>query len=86
MSHDNHTAEVEIASALKKISVLGPTTFESCSFLQEIQNFIKVLKPITFGGCSFLHKIQILLKFWYQKSLEAIAQLKTRELTQFLRS
>ena len=53
MSHDNHISKVEIVSAIKKIQVLGPITFGSCSFPQEIQNFIRVLEPISFEICNF---------------------------------
>ena len=58
INQNNYIAKIEIASALKKIHVLGPITFEACSFPQEIQNFIRVLRAITFGGCSSSQKIQ----------------------------
>ena len=29
--HDNHTAKVEIAMALKKVYILGAITFENCN-------------------------------------------------------
>ena len=52
MSYNNHIAEVEIASVIKKTQVLGPITFKNCSTPQEIQKSIKVLKPKTFKGFS----------------------------------
>ena len=70
MSHNNHTAEMEIALAIKKIQVLGPITFGGCSFPQEIENCIKVLRPIIFGSCSSPQEIQNFIRVLRPKILK----------------
>ena len=43
MNYDNYIAKAEIAMANKKILVLEPITFKSCSIFQKILKSIKNL-------------------------------------------
>ena len=61
MNNNNHTAETEIASAIKKIQVLGPITLRDCSTIPEIQISIEVLGYQTFRDCS-IHSNELKFK------------------------